>query len=76
MIYVGVDVGKKGGFAIIDDDMVITKPYDDKEFVSYMADIAHGKVVACVEHVGAMPGQGVTKTITQPFRTSWRPTAS
>lgn len=60
MIYVGVDVGKKGGFAIIFDDMVITKPYDDKEFVSYMADVAQGKVVACVEHVGAMPGQGVT----------------
>ena len=36
MIYIGVDVGKKGGYAIIDDDLVIAYPYDDKEFVEFM----------------------------------------
>lgn len=60
MIYIGVDVGKKGGYAIIDDDLVIAYPYDDKEFVEFMNSICDRKAVACIEQVGAMPGQGVT----------------
>ena len=60
MIYIGVDVGKKGGYAIIDDDLVIAYPYDDKEFVEFMNSICDRKAVACVEQIGAMPGQGVT----------------
>lgn len=64
MIYIGVDVGKKGGYAIIDDDLVIAYPYDDKEFVEFMNSICDRKAVACIEQVGAMPGQGVTSMFT------------
>ena len=62
MIYVGIDIGKKGGFAILIDDFVIVYPYNDKEFVAFMRSLwaRDTKVMACVEHVGAMPGQGVT----------------
>ena len=71
MIYVGVDPGKKGGFAITHIDLsgkqqVDVYPWDDDAFVREMAgwrdDFAaqeSGGAVACVEKVGAMHGQGV-----------------
>ena len=72
MIYIGVDPGKKGGFAIIHTDLsgkqqVEVFPWDDDAFIREMAAwngdfAAHegGGMVAAVEKVGAMPGQGVT----------------
>lgn len=70
MIYVGVDPGKKGGFAVIYYDLsgrqhVDVFPWDDDVFVREMAGwrddfVAQesGGAVACVEKVGAHPGQG------------------
>lgn len=63
MTYIGVDPGKKGGFAIIDIsdvNVAYSIPWDEKQFVSEMQIMDRSKTVACVEHVGAMPGQGVT----------------
>lgn len=76
MIYIGVDPGKKGGFAIIHIDLsgkqqVDVYPWDDDAFVREMAgwrdDFAaqeSGGAVACVEKVGAMHGQGVRSMFT------------
>ena len=61
MIYIGVDPGKSGGFAVIDNGMIGVFPWDDHSFIDNMAAAMNrGKCVACVERVGAMPGQGVT----------------
>lgn len=63
MIYIGVDPGKKGGYAWISDGNTCTKPWDDVYFVQDMRlliNIRDEGVVACVEKVGAMPHQGVT----------------
>lgn len=65
MIYIGVDPGKKGGYAVIGlPSGVFVKPWDDNFFADAMALMAdkHGKsnLIAAVEKVGAMPGQGVT----------------
>ena len=70
MIYVGVDPGKKGGYALIIaeeekiDNGVYVYPWDDNEFPAKMRGIKHladnPVMVACVEKVGAHPGQGVT----------------
>lgn len=61
MIYIGVDPGKKGGYAVIDGDAVDVFPWDDSSFIDNMADAMNcGTCVACVEKVGAHPGQGVT----------------
>lgn len=61
MMYVGVDPGKKGGFALISDD---GKPHvdiwDEERFIYCMKRVSDRRVVAAVEKVGAMPGQGVT----------------
>ena len=61
MTYIGVDPGKKGGFAIIEKDAVDVFQWDDKCFIDNVADAMNcGKCIAVVEKVGAMPHQGVT----------------
>lgn len=68
MIYVGVDPGKNGGYAVIAtgedkaEKAVYVYPWDDAFFACEMCSLAAMKVgvIACVEKVGAMPGQGVT----------------
>lgn len=62
-VSIGVDPGKKGGFAIlIDGKCHSAKAWDDGEFVKAMKEVSEmGLTVrAAVEKVGAMPGQGVT----------------
>lgn len=70
MIYIGVDPGKKGGYAIIEQGIsgqqtVEVYPWDDSEFAHKMRslaeddDIRDAGIVAAVEKVGSMPNQGV-----------------
>lgn len=67
MIYIGIDPGKNGGYAVIDEEgEARVWPWDDDRFVHDMVVISspekgHG-LKACVERVGAMPGQGVSST--------------
>ena len=67
MIYIGIDPGKAGGYAIIAESetgrAVFAYPWDDVFFATEMSAIANRKaegIFAAVEKVGAMPGQGVT----------------
>ena len=70
MIYVGVDPGKKGGFAVVYEDDGEQKAealaWEDMLFVHWclswkgVADARGETILACVEKVGAHPGQGVT----------------
>jgi crossover junction endodeoxyribonuclease RuvC len=62
MICIGVDPGKSGGFALINTETNVAKtfPWDDTAFIETMKAVHSLDVVACVEKVGAMPGQGVT----------------
>lgn len=62
MIYIGVDPGAKGGYAWIWDETVRAMPWDDEFFAQDMKCLVATKerIVAAVEKVGAMPGQGVS----------------
>lgn len=70
MIYIGVDPGKSGGYAWFQpgyykpllEPTVEVYPWDDDAFVKHMREIEMRKCgyIACIEKVGAMPGQGVT----------------
>lgn len=62
MIYIGIDPGKNGGYAVINADFDIheTYPWDEKAFVNLMWTINGDAAKCCLEKVGAMPGQGVT----------------
>ena len=63
MIYIGIDVGKKGGFAIISECGVTVCPWDDDKFAMAMGiEARNSECVACVEQVHAMPKQGVSST--------------
>lgn len=66
MIYVGIDPGKSGGWAILyEDGHIDVYPWDDMIFIASMQGLSmarpNGEGVMCaLEKVGAMPGQGVT----------------
>lgn len=65
--YMGIDVGAKGGIAIIDENskIVYLKPMSRENLVNCCQIVGtwikekDASIVACVEKVGAMPGQGV-----------------
>ncbi|MBQ1805433.1 MAG: hypothetical protein II010_05975 [Oscillospiraceae bacterium] len=69
MTYVGIDPGAKGAFAILDVGTVDVLPLDMEEFTAAMRrlDPKHTRVV--LEHVSAMPGQGVVSMFT--FGAGW-----
>lgn len=65
MIYIGIDPGQKGGYAVISksetEQAVFAYPWDDTFFAMEMANLMQFKehgIVAAVEKVGARPGQG------------------
>ena len=65
MIWVGIDPGAKGGYAIIAESetgkAVFAYPWDDTFFAFEMANLINIKeqgITAVVEKVGARPGQG------------------
>lgn len=68
MIYVGVDPGARGGLAAIDENnkILFAVPMSRENLVNYIKNLhnditeRNDAVIACVEKVGAMPGQGVT----------------
>lgn len=73
MIYIGIDPGKNGGYAIINNEeltpsSVSVRPMDEKSFTEDMHFISEAfstnEIRCCLEKVGAMPGQGVTSMFT------------
>lgn len=60
MIYLGIDPGKSGALAMIDGDSASVIPFDEKDYADNIRICAEGGAVCCLEHVSAMPGQGVT----------------
>lgn len=59
MIYIGVDVGKKGGIAVISDEVTVYS-YSDDCLKTVCEKVKYQDVFCVVEKVGAMHGQGVT----------------
>jgi crossover junction endodeoxyribonuclease RuvC len=66
VLAIGVDPGKNGGIAMIDNGLVISYPYSDEKLILCLKGAGSWKqrtpgreVRICVEKVGAMPGQGV-----------------
>lgn len=60
MTYIGIDPGAKGGLAVIRDGGGITVvPYEKSRYIEILSRVPSDSV-CCLEHVHAMPGQGVT----------------
>ena len=66
MTAIGIDPGKSGSLAyIMDDGSVNVFQFDEGLYNTALRGIADlGPSVCCLEHVGAMPGQGVTSMFT------------
>lgn len=68
MIYIGIDPGKNGGIAYIQDtgiDEVMLKNtfvFDENTMITLLHNFIPGHCVAYVEQVHAMPKQGVSST--------------
>lgn len=69
MTYVGIDPGAKGAFAILDNGTVDVLPLDMEEFTAAMRRLDPKQTRVVLEHVSAMPGQGVVSMFT--FGTGW-----
>lgn len=57
-IFIGIDPGKKGGFALIDGDNIEVFVWDDQAFVDKMNSLVPEACVCCVEKVGVHTGEG------------------
>lgn len=61
MYYMGIDPGKSGAYALLGrEDGPEVYVWDEDKFIQFMSGVDAGKTIVCLEHVGAMPGQGVT----------------
>lgn len=62
MIYIGIDPGKSGAMALIFGGMdeTVLVPFDDQKYCNVLRNTSGQRVLTCLEHVGAMPRQGVT----------------
>lgn len=61
--YIGVDVGKEGGFAMIDEDGNIeVYPMDDWMLAQMLADWCMDDCIVYIEKAGVRPGQGISSS--------------
>lgn len=63
VLYIGVDPGAKGSMAVIYPGGIVLFPWDDMHMYYEELDNLDRdrfEIKAAIEHVGAMPGQGVT----------------
>ena len=58
--YIGIDPGAKGALALLRDGETEVVSYDPERYIAALGRLKSAESVACVEKVGAMPGQGVT----------------
>lgn len=69
MTYVGIDPGAHGAFAMLDVGTVDVLPLDMEEFTAAMRRLDPKQTRVVLEHVSAMPGQGVVSMFS--FGTGW-----
>ena len=67
MIYIGIDPGKNGGIAVLGSDYVSCVVYSDTELLNACRMFEGMNVICYLEHVHAMPNQGVLKAYEIPY---------
>jgi crossover junction endodeoxyribonuclease RuvC len=76
MAYIGIDPGKKGGACLIAPDtieFVMWGDGDEDRILDTLREwkLEHKVDLACIEKVGAMPGQGVTSMFNFGDNNGW-----
>lgn len=62
MTYIGIDPGKSGALCILAPGRIRLLKFDESAYIEALKPLGGSEAVCCLEHVGAMPGQGVTST--------------
>ena len=66
MIFIGIEVGKKGGISVLSINGMIgnteSYPYDDKTLLNLLEMYKRVKIFCVVEKAHSMPKQGVKST--------------
>ena len=70
MSYIGIDPGRSGAMAIIDALGVYTFPFDEERYIWALKKAPTGSI-CCLEHVHAMPKQGVTSSFNFGLNFGW-----
>ena len=60
MKYIGIDVGAKGGIAVLCENKTEVYPYSDETLIEVCKNAQNSATMCFVEKVAAMPNQGVT----------------
>lgn len=61
-VFIGIDPGKSGALAMIDtkEGFAFAIPFDQRKYINELRNLDPANTVVCLEHVHAMPKQGVT----------------
>ena len=60
MTFLGIDPGRKGALAIVRPTEALVYRFDSETYRRMLMSVAESDCFCVMEHVGAMPGQGVT----------------
>ena len=71
MTYIGIDPGKSGALAAIDEGAVVLVKFDEPAYLDTISDLRNKKTFCVLEHVNAMPGQGVTSMFNFGLNFGW-----
>lgn len=71
MTYIGIDPGKAGAMAILDGDSYFVTKFEQGEYISALLGVDPKQSIVCLEHVHAMPGQGVTSMFSFGQNLGW-----
>lgn len=58
MTYIGIDPGKSGAMAVIEEGIAFVIPFDERGYIDTLATCDPKQTVVCLEHVQSMPHDG------------------
>ena len=71
MIYLGIDIGKEGGIAILDGDMHIAARFNKELYRTVITTAGKGQAACVIEKVGSRPQQGVRSMFSFGEKYGW-----
>lgn len=71
MTYIGIDPGKSGAMAVIEEGIAFVIPFDERGYIDTLLTCDPKQTIVCIEHVHAMPKQGVTSVFNFGLNFGW-----
>lgn len=71
MTYIGIDPGKSGALAIIEEGIAFAIPFDERQYIDTLLTVDPKQSVVCLEHVHSMTKQGVSSQFNFGMNFGW-----